>query len=151
RPAARIGGPVEPGQVQDEVAPLPSGDAEVEPLVEVGIAVPANGQRGFAAADGKDFNIAGIELRRDFDGIHFTRIVSPEFPGKSLNRASAIFAAPSWVSATGDFALTVKRALPSHRVLPLSRWRIITESRVSTWSGGGPDRSMPTPMPTPEP
>ncbi len=60
-PAAGIGAAVETGDLQGEVAPRRAGNAEVEPLEELAVAVPPDGQHGLRPGDGDNLYVAAVE------------------------------------------------------------------------------------------
>src|SRR5690606_24261971 len=130
---------LEPFDDERERAPGRARYAEVEPLLELVARVVRDREPRGGALDRQDFDVARVELRVDCYVGHSTSIVSPLLPGKSLNSAAAIFAAPSWVCARGELAETVKLARPSHTTALLAVSRIETASWVVTCSLGPPD------------
>ena len=101
RPAARIGAGVEAGELEHDFLARLGGDAEVEPLEELGFIVAADREAGGSAVDRQHFDIAAVEPGIDGKGGHqfpwsfLTLIVtvSPLPPGKSLNKpAASVFA-----------------------------------------------------------
>src|SRR3546814_16202713 len=57
-------------------------DAEIEPLVEIGLVIGLDLQLGRVVGDRKDADVAAVEGARDLDA-HLTSIVTPDSPGKS--------------------------------------------------------------------
>src|SRR5690606_36699246 len=89
-----------------------AGDAEMEPLVEVGPIVLGDAEPGGSAGDGKDVDVAAVESGVDENIVHRTSIVSPDWPGNPVNNASASFAAAASRSAKSLLVVAVKRARP---------------------------------------
>ncbi|KAK0329570.1 hypothetical protein LTR94_036270, partial [Friedmanniomyces endolithicus] len=69
-------------------SPPRPGDAEVEPLIEVGLVIGDDLEVDYVALDGDDADIAAVERGVDGDA-HFTVVVIPDSPGKLRNMALA--------------------------------------------------------------
>src|SRR5690606_4646425 len=121
-----------------------------EPLEKVRFAILADRQAGGRSVDGVDDDIAAVESGVDGDG-HLTLIVRPDSPGKSLNRASANFAAARLGWLAGALTGTAVSARPSQSACPLAASSIRTDSWRSAIRFGPPPRLMPMPSPTPDP
>src|SRR5690606_32584232 len=98
-PALRVGRGVEIADLEHQLAARRARNAEVEPLVEVGLVVLGDTQGGGGAVDGKDFDVAAVERGVDRNVGHLTSIVSPDWPGNPAKSASAILRAAAWAEA----------------------------------------------------
>src|SRR5690606_15218067 len=150
-PAVGVGRAVEIADLQCQLAPRGTGNAEVEPLVEFGLVVAGDSQPGGGAVDREDFDVAAVEGGVDEDCVHRTSIVSPDWPGNPPNSASASLVAAASVEAKSLFAVAVNRARPSHSAVPPVAGLILTRSSRCRRSAGLGDRSRPTPTPALEP
>ncbi len=127
RPAVGIGRFGQPGDREFERVADAARNAKVEPLEKVRFAILANRKARRRAVDIFHDDIAAVESGVDADG-HLTLIVRPDSPGKSLNRASANFAAARLGWLAGALTGTAVSARPSHKAWPVAALSMRTNS-----------------------
>ncbi len=149
-PAAGIGRLFEAGDRQLKIGPRLAGNAKMEPLGEIGLAILGDPEAGRMAVDTIDNDVAAVKGGADLN-VHRTVIVRPDSPGNPLKSAAAsLFAIAPTVAASLPSRAAVS-ARPSQITDASARRSIATLSSVSTSPPLLPPSEMPTPTPTPLP